>query len=174
MDGSNCVKHHQGGNADLDEYKDLLEKHQYYCIERINGHSYSRFPVGVSILAVPFVYLVDKTLSGFPELERSIRRGIKVYYGYDLEKVDVLTLYPGIELFIASWIVAITACLIYLIGSNGLTGRVRCFSVLFLPFVPLRGRRQAGVYGSTARPCFSSPWHSIAFSGQRKNPGGVF
>ena len=47
------------GNIDLDEYTALLEANRFYAIESINGHYYSVFPIGVSLLAVPVVYAID-------------------------------------------------------------------------------------------------------------------
>ena len=62
------------GNTDLDEYREAENDHR---IETVNGHLYTIFPIGVSIIAIPFVYIMDKgigpLLSIFPSLEKYIR-----------------------------------------------------------------------------------------------------
>ena len=102
------------GNTNLDEYP-MPEKD--YRIERIDGHLYTLFPIGVSIIAVPFVYLMDKGLSPllsiFPSLEKYIRS--RSYP--PVHKITVITVYQGIELMIASFIIALATVFIYLLSS---------------------------------------------------------
>src|ERR1700759_1108763 len=47
-------------NANIDEYRDLVHKWDYYAVDSSNGHLYSKFPPGTAFLALPFVYAVDK------------------------------------------------------------------------------------------------------------------
>ncbi|MHB8967058.1 MAG: hypothetical protein ACYC5A_08155 [Thermoleophilia bacterium] len=99
------------GDIDLDEYGPMLEQNGYYMTDRIDGHYYSQFPVGVSVLVLPVVFIYD----AFNDLGDNIR-----------------TMLPSeTELFLASMIVAATAVFIFLIarrqglglaGSLGLTG----------------------------------------------------
>jgi len=58
------------GNTDLDEFKGYLEKEKYYASEVVDGHYYGYFPIGVSILALPFVYLFNA--SGLDVAENQI------------------------------------------------------------------------------------------------------
>ncbi len=90
-------------NTDLDEYKGLLEKNNYYFIKNINGHCYTFFPVGVSVIAAPFVYVIDRC------------------------GIDVIEIYEEVELFVACVIVAITAVFVYFISQFFLN---RGFSLL--------------------------------------------
>lgn len=80
------------GDTDLDEFEDYLNKIDYSIIEKIDGHYYNFFPIGVSILAVPFVYLLD--ISG----------------------VDVAANNGVIQKLIACFISAVTSIFIYLIA----------------------------------------------------------
>jgi len=75
------------GNADLDEYADLLAKNRFYGIEFIGGHYYAFFPIGVSLVAMPVVGVLDAA-------------GIKPH--------DSKT-----EKLVASLVVALTAVLLY-------------------------------------------------------------
>jgi hypothetical protein len=50
------------GNLELDEYAPLLG--DYYATERFNGHLYNKYPVGPSLLALPFVWLADTATGG--------------------------------------------------------------------------------------------------------------
>ncbi len=83
------------GNTDLDEYKQLLEDNDYYQIEVINGHYYSRFPIGPSVIAVPFVL--------FYNFFRNFDESIKT------------TIPSNFEAGISSVIVALTAVFIFLV-----------------------------------------------------------
>jgi hypothetical protein len=94
------------GNTDLDEYKNILKENKYYAIEKIRGHYYTIHPIGVSLIAVPFVYIIDKGI--FAEFIRN--RSNKTS-----KVIDIITIHREIELFIASFIIAVTAVFIYLI-----------------------------------------------------------
>jgi hypothetical protein len=90
------------GDTDLDEYKDLIDTiNVYYGIEIIHGHLYNLYPVGVSLLAVPFVYVIEKIAA------RTL--------SFNLDQYVHRTIPEGIELFIASFIVALTAVTLYLL-----------------------------------------------------------
>lgn len=88
-------------NVDLDEYRDLIKPNDYRTIE-VDGHLYNRYPVGPAVVAVPVVYAVSK-----------------LYYRVFLER---FTSYlkraspQGVERFVASIIVALTALVIFAIG----------------------------------------------------------
>jgi hypothetical protein len=92
-------------NADLDEYADLLRANDFYAIERINGHFYSSFPVGASLIAMPVVLVAD-TLR--------IRAGDGT-----------------IEKFTASLVTALTAVLVYLLARQSLD----VAGALFITFI---------------------------------------
>ncbi|MBU1110535.1 hypothetical protein KKB83_02880 [Patescibacteria group bacterium] len=92
------------GNTDLDEYQEVLEANGYYGVEQVNGHYYSIFPIGTSVLAVPFVFVI-KAL-GFP----------------------VLQSFTEVEVFIASFLVALASVFVYLTAwrkaGSGIAGLV--------------------------------------------------
>jgi hypothetical protein len=84
------------GNTDLDEYYYLFEKNLDYSISRINGHYYTIYPIGASLLALPFVTLLDSA------------------------GIDVINNEGSVQLLVASFIVGLTAVFIYLIGKLSL------------------------------------------------------
>ncbi|MCD6287733.1 MAG: hypothetical protein J7M12_01320, partial [Candidatus Hydrogenedentes bacterium] len=115
------------GNTDLDEYKEALEENEYFAIETFAGRHYSRYPVIVPLIAVPFVYIADKALipaiSAYPWLEKRIRnstyiRRLSRPLG---EKLDVIELREEIEMYIAALIVSATSFLIFLISRRELS-----------------------------------------------------
>ncbi len=81
------------GNTRIEQYTDPLEKTDSTIIlDKIDNYSYSVYPIGASLLAVPFVFGLDKI-------------------GY-----NVIANYFRVELLVASVIVALTALFIYLIA----------------------------------------------------------
>lgn len=107
------------GNADLDEYKKIIGDSDYR-IENINTHIYTVYPIGISVIALPFVFAIDKglnlMLSKFPRLEEYIKEYIKMRSHTCPNRINVISVFLGVELFIASLIVAITAVFIYLLA----------------------------------------------------------
>jgi len=89
-------------NTNLDEYKGLLEAKNYYGTENINGHYYYMLPVGTSVLVSPILKVIDYCCKHilYMDLNQTIAAG----YG------------NGIELFIASLLVALTSVIIFLIA----------------------------------------------------------
>lgn len=90
------------GNANLDEYHELISRYDYYVIQVFDDHFYTMYPIGVSLIAVPFVFVLDQVLVRL--------------ISFNLEDYVKHTVPVGIELFIASFIVALTAVGIYLIA----------------------------------------------------------
>jgi hypothetical protein len=90
------------GNTNLDEYEDLLAEKSYNQIRRIDGHLYSKFPIGVSIVALPFVYLIDTVTALSPSMNT-------------LNKDFKKRIPRGVDGFIASFISALTAVFVYLV-----------------------------------------------------------
>lgn len=54
------ILHHR--NIHLDEYSERIQADRYYGIQRVDGHLYNLFPIGTSILALPFVWMIDSLL----------------------------------------------------------------------------------------------------------------
>jgi hypothetical protein len=119
------------GNTHLDEYREILQKNNYFAIEEIDGHYYSIYPVGVSLVAVPFVYAAEKTLDSLLPLIR----GLAKYQGHDLPgTITVISIAPGVELFVASVIIAVTTVFIYLICRRFLDNRYAFLISLIFAF----------------------------------------
>jgi len=91
----------QEGNTDLDEYQALIAgtPNHDYAIENRNGHLYTPYPIGASLAAVPFVWVIDR-LSAFAS---PVRFADYLQHARPEET----------ELFIASLIVALTTVVIY-------------------------------------------------------------
>ena len=88
------------GNLNLDEYNRMITPDDY-AIQTLQGHKYSFYPVGVPLLAVPFVF------------------------AYNLINPNTFALidriHPLAQEIIASFFTALTAVLIYLIARLSLT-----------------------------------------------------
>lgn len=76
-------------NTDLDEYRNYIETNDYR-ITYVNGHLYSYFPTGSSIIAAPLVLLFNNDV--------------------------VISQHQDIELVIASFLMALASLFVYLIG----------------------------------------------------------
>ncbi len=91
------------GNTDLNEYQQLIEQDDYYAILRHGDRMFTVYPVGTSFLALPYV----------AALESFYKRTLAL----DLEEYISAVSPRGIEIFIASNIVAFTTILLYLLGN---------------------------------------------------------
>ncbi len=100
-------------DIDLDEYSHIIEKTGKYGIWKGTEHVYNYFPIGVSIIAIPFVfvaeYIFELALIINPDLKTNLQQ-----QGFTL--INVTNYYYIVEYFIASFIAAICACLIFLIA----------------------------------------------------------
>jgi hypothetical protein len=106
------------GNTDLDEYHEMIEQEQYYAIERINNHLYTVYPIGTSLLSIPYVFLMDNFF------KRSL--------GIHLDQFIRETSPRGLEILIASNFVALSTVFIYLIGNVLVHNRNFSFLLAFI------------------------------------------
>lgn len=100
-------------NIDLDEYSNLIQKEGDYGIWKGTEHVYNYFPIGISIVAVPFVFVAEYVF----ELALVINPDLKTKLlekGFTL--INVTNYYYIVEYFIASFIAALCAALIFLIA----------------------------------------------------------
>ncbi len=100
-------------NFDLDEYSNIIQKNENYGIWKGSEHVYNYFPIGVSIIALPFVFVGEYIF----ELILVINPDIKTHLqerGFTL--INVTNYYYVVEYFIASFIVALCACMCFLIA----------------------------------------------------------
>ncbi|HEY8518043.1 MAG TPA: hypothetical protein VIS07_21245 [Candidatus Binatia bacterium] len=90
------------GDADLEEYVELLKADDDYAVEWRAGRRFTRFPIGPSLLALPVVVAYDTAarVLGWPSSEDLIRQ----------KRAALL------EVLVASLVVALTTALIFLIG----------------------------------------------------------
>lgn len=108
------------GNTSLDEYKNLIEAHNYFAIKQIDDHLYTRYPIGTSLISVPVVFILDKFLA----------RGLSI----DLESSISREIPAGIETFIASIIIALASLFIYLISRLALDVKYSILCVFVFAF----------------------------------------
>jgi cell division protein FtsL len=107
------------GNTDLNEYKQAIIDNKYYAIETINGHYYTVFPIGVSLLALPFVaiseIIFDPLMESFPALEILFKERL-AEYGVQVDDLRFIQIYPAVELVTASFFCALATVFIFLIA----------------------------------------------------------
>ncbi|MBN1355026.1 hypothetical protein JXA40_02035 [bacterium] len=88
----------QRGDLNIDEY--IAEGEQIdFSVEPVRGQYYSIFPYGVSLIAVPFVFIVDRMVSSVESVR--IGSGLRVVSD------------KGIERIAASFLMAVAALLVY-------------------------------------------------------------
>jgi len=105
------------GNTDLDEYQELTSQTDLeYTLETIGGHTYNSYPLGASIVAVPFVFVIDQLLR---------------VWSFDLNEYIKHNHPVAVESFIACFIVALCATLVYQIARLFLDKR-RSLLVVFV------------------------------------------
>ncbi len=105
------------GNTDLDEYRPLIsEINDSHLTETIAGHVYSVYPLGASLLALPFVFTIDLVSHG--ALAKYIQHAVP----------------DMIESFVACFIVALTSVLIYAIARRSLNRRYALLVVFIFAF----------------------------------------
>ncbi len=94
--------HH--GDTTLDDYPEVIAREQGYAIERVGSHVYSIYPVGASLVAIPFVIVIEQYY--------------RLILGQDLDQRmrQERNLHARLERLIASVLVALTAVLVYDIG----------------------------------------------------------
>jgi len=140
----------QEGNADLDEYPADLEENDYYWVEKIDGRYYTRFPLGASIIALPFVFVIDHVLklalAAVPSLEPFLIR----HCGKTLTEISVTSLHWRVELVIACAVIALAAVFMFLLARETMKPRpalVIAFVLAFCTSAWSTGSRSMGQHG---------------------------
>lgn len=107
------------GNTDLNEYKEAIIDNKYYAIEEINGHLYNIFPIGVSLLALPFVAIAElifePLMESFPTLEILFIKKL-AEHGVKVDNLNFIQISPAVELVTASFFCALATVFIFLIA----------------------------------------------------------
>jgi hypothetical protein len=121
-------------DTDLNEYPDLLKQWDYYCCDDVNGHYYSFFPIGTTVMALPFVLASDLALRGalwlFPGLEGRIR----AMSPHPIGEVTILTVASRVEWLAACTIVALTTLLLFRLARQQLSVQRALFLALIFAF----------------------------------------
>lgn len=122
------------GNTDLDEYRDMIEASAYKNVEKVNGHYYNTFPIGVSIIALPFAYLAENTSFLLPDpVSVPINSDpLSVPINSGLESARKF--FTRVETFTASIVNAVTAVLLFIIARRFLDTKFSLFPVLIYAF----------------------------------------
>jgi hypothetical protein len=110
----------QEGNTDLDEYDGNVIQEHDYSLEVVDGHLYSIFPVGPSLIAVPIVYALDVSTDRMIE--------------FDLEEYLTEVVPGGVEVFVASIVIALASWVIYAIARLELDRKYSLLIVLIFAF----------------------------------------
>lgn len=109
---------HQG-NTDIDEYLSSEKDRTHFALEQVNGHYYSLFPVGTSVLSLPFIAIADVAfdpiIERLPALERFFVQQLADHDIY-VDQLKMIDVYPAVELVIASFYTALAGVFIFLIA----------------------------------------------------------
>lgn len=108
------------GDVALDEYRPMMGQDPGWTIQIIRGHPRTIFPLGVSWIALPFVWAMDK--------------GSAMLWERDLQAEILRTNTRIYERFIASAFVALTASIIYLMGRCFLNDKYALLLALIFAF----------------------------------------
>lgn len=115
------------GNTDLNEFRERIKAHQKYGVRIRDGRVYPFFPIGPSLLAVPFVIILEKlpdllnVIATKEDLQRinssaASCEKLPVAAEQDCEKSPVLIAYRSVERLVASTCVSLCAVALYLIA----------------------------------------------------------
>lgn len=101
------------GNLDLNEYEDRLAEQDYREVFEHEGQMYLVHPPGTSIVLAPLVWLADeglRTLGGIGRVREFIdARTVEPV------SMDAVGLYKGVEMVLASFVVALTSAFLFLV-----------------------------------------------------------
>ncbi len=110
-------------NTRLDEY--AKETAGDYAVARVRGHIYNAYPLGPALVALPFVYTLDLTLPYLMAASASLRHRLEIttplpYTSVTVDDV-VFRHHAYFEKVIASFVIALTAVLIFLVARQSLS-----------------------------------------------------
>jgi len=100
------------GSIELDDYYERMKENNFYGIVTTNNHYYNYFPYGTAVIAVPFVWIIS-------------------WFVNDTMIIKCHSMY---ERLIASFILAFTAVIIYLIACLDLKPRYALLIVFIFAF----------------------------------------
>ena len=109
------------GDLNLDEFPELLEEHEYYWVEEIDGHWYNRFPMGIALMSAPFVFVLDQAAQFGFWIAPGIEERIIASSAKPIDEVNVITMYWRIELVIACLFMSVAALFMFRVGREALS-----------------------------------------------------
>ncbi|HEX2786561.1 MAG TPA: hypothetical protein VHP32_01560 [Ignavibacteria bacterium] len=122
------------GNLNLDEFEDKIIENEYYGIEQVNGHYYNYFPPGTTFMTVPFVFAANVFLSPGIEKIPFIKNYVQVRSRKAVYTYDVIGLYHGVELFTASFLMALACVFVFKISKLYLDNIYSLFTTFVFAF----------------------------------------
>jgi len=104
------------GDTDLDEYRDLVLQGPRYLYEFVDGHVYGVYPIGTAAFAAPAVFLLDRALPVVLRTFPALQHRLEGRRNDPATGITVLSIHDGVEVLVASLVVALTALLVYCIA----------------------------------------------------------
>lgn len=109
------------GNTNLDEYQHEPDFNNHYAIKISHGHYYSLYPIGTSIVAIPFVFLIEKfDIPFLHEIPWLSNYYIGLHRDMYQHQSALLSWYWFIEIVIASTIISCVTGIVYVIARQTL------------------------------------------------------
>jgi len=111
----------QGKGGALDDYTQILKENNDFAIEVFDGRPRTFYPIGVSLLAMPFVAAADVAYPLFTGIIRAQAPDLVAPTFQDFIKVKI----PGhLEVFVASFYSSVAAALFFLVAVRTTQNRV--------------------------------------------------
>lgn len=101
------------GNLDLNEYEDRLAEQDYREVFEHEGRMFLVHPPGTSFVLAPLVWLADESLhflGGIGAVKEFIEART-----VEPVSMDAVSLYKGVEMVLASFVVALTSAILFLV-----------------------------------------------------------
>jgi hypothetical protein len=122
------------GNIELSEYKNRIEENDYHAVYEHEGKYYNYFPVGVTLIAIPFVFIFDMTIPNAVEAFPFLKKYIEARSRQPVTGYNSVDLYHGVELFIACLIISFASVIIYKISRRKLDAVYSLFITFIFAF----------------------------------------
>ena len=133
------------GDTNIDEYRALIEKDEYYAVEcvesgrtisfgKCKGHYYNWYPVAVPVLASPVVFTLRKAVLFLSPLLARFADPALTPVRYAFVTGDFIGSRPLVEIVVASFFVALTTVVIFFTGRLFLPDSYSAFLALIFAF----------------------------------------
>jgi hypothetical protein len=118
----------------LDEFEEQIKQNENYGIEQVNGHYYNYFPIGTTLIATPFVFIANIFLQPGIEKIPIIKDYVQVRSRKAVYTYDVISLYHGVELFVASFLMALASVFVFKVSRMYLNNSYSLFTTFIFAF----------------------------------------